>query len=326
MTNYVLYHANCLDGLGAAYSAWKRLGAKDTLYIPVQYGKDFPDIKVQTTDTVYILDFSYPHDVIKANIPETTEIVVIDHHESAKDHHDAIMADLDRITMGVFEIRKSGAVLAWEWFMGSVPVPMLLRHIQDRDLWKFELPSTRAILTGLRATTGYTNFEVLDSMMYTQDGKECSEYLKVLAFKGSILNEYDDHMCDSFARAGSEKIAAVHFMGHKTALYNTTTLISDIGAAVLRNGQGYDIAMSYFVTSDLKMVFNLRSDDKGANVDVGDIAKCLGGGGHHNAAGFSVSLDVGAGLVQTLTNDDSTVVFIGNTDNDSLEILRARCI
>lgn len=321
MANYVLYHANCLDGLGAAYSAWKRLGAKDTRYIQVQYGKDFPDIKVQTTDTVYILDFSYPHDVIKANIPETTEIIAIDHHQSAKDHHDAIMADLDRITMGVFEIRKSGAVLAWEWFMGNIPVPMLLRHIQDRDLWKFELPSTRAILTGLRATTGYTNFEVLDSMMYNQDGKECSEYLKVLAFKGSILNEYDDRICDSFARAGSEKIAAVHFMGHKTALYNTTTLVSDIGSAIVKSGQGFDIAVSYFVTSDCKMVFSLRSDDKEANVDVGSIAKRLGGGGHRNAAGFTLDLVVGAALVKMLTFDDGSAFFVSKVDSDELSVM-----
>jgi len=35
----VLYHANCLDGFGAAYAAWKKFG--DTAdYIPVQYGEE----------------------------------------------------------------------------------------------------------------------------------------------------------------------------------------------------------------------------------------------------------------------------------------------
>ena len=55
-THCVLYHANCYDGLGAAWAIRKQLG--DTAdYIPVQYGESPPDV---TGKHVIIADFSFP--------------------------------------------------------------------------------------------------------------------------------------------------------------------------------------------------------------------------------------------------------------------------
>ena len=61
MQTKVLYHANCNDGAGAALAAYISMG--DTAeYIQVQYGKPPPECG--PGDVVYIVDFSYKHDVM----------------------------------------------------------------------------------------------------------------------------------------------------------------------------------------------------------------------------------------------------------------------
>ena len=66
----VLYHANCNDGFGAAYSAWKLLGNRAE-YIACSHGTPPPDI---TGKKVVCLDFSYDNATTKKLIKETVSI------------------------------------------------------------------------------------------------------------------------------------------------------------------------------------------------------------------------------------------------------------
>lgn len=299
MANYVLYHSNCTDGFAAAYSAWKGLSGNAT-FIPVNYSQPFPDIELTADDTVYLLDFCYPFEVLQKVLPKDSTIIVIDHHKTMQETFEKIVSCEDWIGTGVFDLNKSGAVLAWEWFMQGEDVPVIIQHVQDRDLWKFDMPATADVIAGLRALKDSHKFEVFDTLVYDGGGNYASEMLKKLTTMGSVLNDKTTKDCEGYARSGSEKIRTILFHGHKTALYNTTSLISDIGAAVLRNGEGYDVSLSFFVSSDLKMIFSLRSYDKGSNVDVSSIAKMYGGGGHRNAAGFTMGLKEGSQFIESL--------------------------
>ena len=49
----IIYHANCSDGFGAAYAAWKCLGKKAT-YHAAKHGSTPPDVAGKN---VAILDF-----------------------------------------------------------------------------------------------------------------------------------------------------------------------------------------------------------------------------------------------------------------------------
>ena len=53
--NLVIFHANCNDGFGAAYSAWKLLGNRCE-YIACAHGETPPDV---TGKKVAILDYSF---------------------------------------------------------------------------------------------------------------------------------------------------------------------------------------------------------------------------------------------------------------------------
>ena len=53
--NCVIYHADCTDGFGAAYAAWKQLGNRAE-YFACKHGTPPPDVKGKI---VAILDFSF---------------------------------------------------------------------------------------------------------------------------------------------------------------------------------------------------------------------------------------------------------------------------
>ena len=128
----VLYHDNCNDGFGAAYAAWKLLGNRAE-YIACSHGDPPPDVKGKK---VVILDFSYSNQVTKKLIADAEDLWVIDHHKSA-------MVELHDISSTHFDMTKSGAMLAWDFFHPGKESPKFIQYIQDRDLWKWELPYSK---------------------------------------------------------------------------------------------------------------------------------------------------------------------------------------
>ncbi len=64
--NCVIYHADCTDGFGAAYSAWKQLGNRAE-YHACKHGTTPPDVKGKN---VVILDFSYDNATTKKMIED----------------------------------------------------------------------------------------------------------------------------------------------------------------------------------------------------------------------------------------------------------------
>ena len=74
MKSVVLHHANCTDGFGAAWSAWKRLGETGT-YLTVDYGTRPPQL--DSDSQVNLLDFSFPREVIEKMQALYAKLIVI---------------------------------------------------------------------------------------------------------------------------------------------------------------------------------------------------------------------------------------------------------
>ena len=123
--NMVLYHANCPDVFGAAWSFYKKYG-DSAEYIPVFHGHPPPDVSGRR---VFIADFSYDRDTMIQMQKDSEFIIVLDHHKSAE----LQCSDLEFCH---FDMSHSGAYLAWQYLFGDSSVPMLIRYIEDRDLWR----------------------------------------------------------------------------------------------------------------------------------------------------------------------------------------------
>ena len=130
--NLVIYHADCSDGFGAAYSAWKLLGDRAT-YHAAKYGETPPDVRGKN---VAILDFSYDNATTKKLIAMANNLIIIDHHKSA-------MVELHDVSCTRFDMTHSGAMLAWNFFHPGKEAPRMIKFIEDRDLWKWQIPYSK---------------------------------------------------------------------------------------------------------------------------------------------------------------------------------------
>ncbi len=252
----VLYHADCLDGFGAAWALWKKYPA--ARYLPVEHGRPPPE--GLDNDHVVMVDFSYPREVIERLAGSTAGFHILDHHVTAQ-------AALAGLPYAHFDMTKSGAVLAWEWAHAE-PVPWLLQYIQDKDLWEWRLPMSREINAALASYP--FDFEVWDGLTQA-----------TLEVEGRAILRQEDVLIAKVVRES----VLVRFEGETVPAVYSPVLTSQIGE---RLGRGYPFCIIWH-QRDGRRYFSLRS--KPGAADVSAIAARHGGGGHTNAAGFSVPLE-----------------------------------
>lgn len=272
MTRWIFYHANCLDGFGAAYAAWVKFGYGEAIYRACHYDEgEAPFDMCEPDDEVFVLDFSFKRDILLRQ-SRRLKIRVLDHHKTAE-------ADLSGLPFCTFNSAKSGAVLAWEHFHPDTAVPKLLRHIQDRDLWKFEMFETKEITTALRSMS--QNFEVWKEHM-----RDTSTLSEIGGIQLSVVNEE--------VRLITERSGWLEIKGYKVPAVNSPIHQSEIGHALLDRYPEAPFAVVFFDVEKTQGVwvrtYSLRAE---SGFDVGALAAGFGGGGHASAAGFTVTLPGG---------------------------------
>lgn len=266
----VIYHANCLDGFGAAFAAYQHFSSKgiEAEYYSAKHGTEPPDCEGRE---VYIVDFSYKRSVLKHICDVAEKVTILDHHISAQEDLAGLEDEYDNLTV-VFDMERSGAVITWEHFHSSVP-PRLLLHVQDRDLWRFELEGTDEINTALMSYPFTFGFWC--------ELTENEAKLEELRAEGETLNRYRRQLIDQYKkRAVMGRVA-----GYEVPMVNAPhAIISELLGEL---AEGYPFAIGYQDRGNQRS-WSLRSSKDG--VDVARIAERFGGGGHRRAAGFSTEL------------------------------------
>ena len=194
-------------------------------------------------------------------------ILILDHHKTAAED----LLDLPANVTAKFDMGRSGAMLTWEhFFPGEAPPPLLL-HIEDRDLWRFALQNTREIQANVFSFP--YDFQVWDTLMATAPAALAAE-------GGAIERKHFKDIRELLGVTMREMVIG----GHRVPVANLPYTMSSDAGHELAKGQPF--AACYWDTPEGR-VFSLRSNDDG--VDVGEVAKQYGGGGHRNASGFRVS-------------------------------------
>lgn len=262
----IIYHGNCADGFSAAWCFWRKY--RDGCdYIAGVYQQDAPDV---TGRCVYLVDFSYKRSVVLRMLEQASHIVLIDHHKTAID--DLTGIESEKFSMFT-DLNRSGATLAWDFLFPGEDRPLLLGHVEDRDLWRFKLAGTREI-QALVFSHEYS-FETWDRLMAADQ----VELLKMTAAGAAIERKHHKDVAELVKVCQRRMVIANYSVPVASLPY---TLVSD--AAHLM-AQGQPFAACYWDTEEGR-IFGLRSTDDG--VDVSEIAKQYGGGGHVRSAGFKV--------------------------------------
>jgi uncharacterized protein len=258
---YILYHANCFDGFGSAYAAWKALGETAT-YIPVQHGQPFPEIPDQSE--VYIQDFAYSRAEL-LRLSDRHEIKVLDHHKTA-------MNDLSDLSFTIFNLNKSGATIAWEFWHPNQPIPELLLYVEDRDLQRLKLSESQSVHYALMSYP--MDFQVWDTLAVEQ--------LKV---EGKIITQFAQQMIEDICR----KVQFLEVGGYPNIpTVNSSILMLEVKARLCEQYPDAPFTAYYFDREDGKRQWGLRANQ--SDFDVSEVAKSLGGGGHRLDAGFEQSV------------------------------------
>jgi oligoribonuclease NrnB/cAMP/cGMP phosphodiesterase (DHH superfamily) len=279
MKTLCIYHANCADGFGAAWVVRQALGADNVEFHAGHYGKPAPDVEGRD---VIIVDFSYPYELLVLLGHQARSILIIDHHKTAAEalaqlpQAPASFAEWAPSTQRVgtvFDMNRSGAGLTWDYFNPGAPRPALINHIEDRDLWRFKLEGTREIQANLFSYP--YDFEVWDALMNTLTSQ-------LLADGKAIERKHHKDVAELVAGSKRRMVIA----GFDVPVANLPYIHSSDAGHLMAIGEPF--AACYQDTSEHRY-FSLRSHDQG--LDVGEIAKRYGGGGHRNAAGFKVPFD-----------------------------------
>lgn len=267
----LIYHGpSCLDGLACKWCVLQRWPDVET-HMGI-YGQDPPDV---TGKRVLIADFSYPEEQLKAMAAQALELVVLDHHETAREHVTKLLKE--NVIKGTFDLNRSGAGLTWEVVWGQRFGPKLIEHIQDRDLWKFEMEKTHEV-TALVASYGD------DLPAWTELARmlDSGRHREAHAQGEAILRARRQDMT-ALMRAG---IRTMIIGGERVPVCNAPFFwASEIGHELAKMSPvGW--GGTYMDLSTGQRQFSLRSADKD-KAPVHLIAKEYGGGGHPGAAGFT---------------------------------------
>lgn len=287
-----IYHGNCFDGFTAAWAVWKRFGDAFE-YIAGVYQTDPPDV---TDRHVLIVDFSYKRPVLMAMAAKARSVIVLDHHKTAAEDLAGLatppilapaiympgMADTWWLPNGPhaeFDMNRSGAGMAWDYCHVNINEdiacarPKIIDHVEDRDLWRFDLPFTREIHAGMSAYP-------FDFGAWDEIAVKCEQ--GTLANEGAAIDRKHLRDIDSILKITKTRIV---IQGHDVPIANMpVTMCSDAGNIMTK---GEPFAVTYY-DGPTHRHYSLRSTNEG--VDVSEIAKQYGGGGHRNAAGFALPL------------------------------------
>jgi len=257
----VIYHANCSDGFGAAWSAWKLLGDR-AMYVPATHGEPPPDV---TGQNVAIFDFAFDNATTKSLVKAAANLIVIDHHKSA-------MVELHDVACAHFDMKHSGAMLAWNFFHPGVEAPRLIKYIEDRDLWKWELSYSREFAAA---------FDMVEFKFEEYDRFVNDSVVDDAIKRGSYILAYTRNSVSNLAK----KAAHRKLMGHDIAVINSSHWIDELGDSL---GMTADAALIWKLDHQ-KGTINVSLRAQHADIDVCEIAETFGGGGHRRSAGFTLS-------------------------------------
>ncbi len=270
----VLYHGrNCPDGFGAALAAWLYYG-DSAEYLGLDHGDittvdDLPTVKGRT---VYILDFSFSADILQAIDERAAKLVMLDHHKSAAEKLTGFAC---RCGVVHFDMDKSGARLAWEFFHPHEPIPELLKYVEDRDIWKWEFAESAGFLSAL-------DMEEQDFARWREIASFTPGQLTMFMARGAAMDEKYRKLAADIAEGAQPLV----FNGIEGLMVNAPGMFHSLVGDILSAKTGTFALMWSAGAKGVKA--GLRSQ---RNFDCIALAESMGGGGHAQACGFKMGVE-----------------------------------
>lgn len=276
----VVYHSPCMDGAGARLAAWLAFGERAD-YLGADYGADESAlIDACRGREVYMADVSFPRPTMEALVQASASLRVVDHHATAQ----KALAGLPDV---LFDMEKSGAVLAFHDLHPGKPLPLLFAYLQDHDLYKFELPHSRELYM---AVSGQPQ-EVGAYARMAQEFDDPKRFAELVRDGAAIL-AWHDLRCEELL-ASAAPVVLEGFEGLALNFDGPKTMANRIGQRLAQISGTFGCLWRFDPASGEARI-SLRSTGE---VDVSAVASSLAeafgarGGGHPKSSGTSIPAD-----------------------------------
>lgn len=273
----IVYHHNDADGRCAAaivnkwFSERRSLAGDargDIVFREMDY-KDTPNFEDVLDEEVAIVDFSFKPEVMARLLEKTSRVIWCDHHKTAAAY------DYGRELAGIrdfTEKRRAGCEVTWDFFFPNRPHPTPLRLLGDYDAWRLnEGEQTFAFYEGLKLYPTFPTSYTWAVLLGDNPGPFYSEV--VTAGRNAI--KYRDNYCREI----------MHSFGYETRIDGVQAYATNFyrfgSQGFMEHWTKHPICIAY-IHDGKRFTVGLYSE----TVDVGEIARKHGGGGHKGAAGF----------------------------------------
>jgi oligoribonuclease NrnB/cAMP/cGMP phosphodiesterase (DHH superfamily) len=281
------YHADA-DGRCAGFWVSLNVGLTDLgRYEPecieINYGKPFPLEKIGQDEQVYIVDYSIEPSEMFQLLEITKDVTWIDHHKTAIEKYSDFPYEIRGVRFdGIagcmltycyihhMTARGEGEIKPFDIAMTG-DAPKFTKLIADWDVWKFAYgDDTRYFITAFNAYDFKPSSKLWDRFFTFPDEMACGSMIQ----EGTTMATFRDGWAKEYCRTkGFETVID----GHKAFAMNLGNCNSEYFKSVV----GYDILAPFCFDGD-KWTVSMYSK----TVDVSEIAKKYGGGGHKGASGF----------------------------------------
>jgi uncharacterized protein len=272
----VIYHGRrCPDGFAAALAAWLFYEGR-AQFLGLDHGdiKSVDDLPVLTGRAVYILDFSFSPDIMRGIADRAAKLVLLDHHKSAADKLSGFVSGFAcRCGVIHFDMHKSGARLAWEFFQPARPLPDLVRFVEDRDIWVWQYPESAGFLAAL-------DMEAFEFSRWAEIASFSPLQLTSFMARGQAMDEKFSKLAADIA-GGAQPVT---FNGQRGLMVNAPGVFHSLVGNTLSEKSG-TFALMWVADKDGVIKVGLRSQ---RGFDCIALAESMGGGGHAQACGFKM--------------------------------------
>jgi len=315
MRVFIFYHSADLDGhlSGALVEYWlqqrEHVKQADILMKPINYGEPFPYEEIQPQDMVFMVDFSLQPIIEMVNLAELCHLHWIDHHKTSIPDPKSRDSEIYNGIKGIRSADRAACELVWRyfWHEPGVPenvyqMPSFVSWIGRYDRWDQShqvewadkiIPfqyGMRAQETNPATVAGHDLWRAVLQMAEMETESPYNSWIRTTLMQGEAVQSYAARENEKFMKAHS-------FTSEWGGIYWLVVNGGEINSAresSVYNPKVHQGILSYVNVQGHFWRISMRTEKN--DLDLSELARAFGGGGHRKAAGFQTR-DLPAELV-----------------------------
>lgn len=274
---------NDLDGVGAALIVKHAFPQEEIEVISCNYRNIDETVNAymrrrlsMVDDFLYITDIS-PDKPVMDRLKKFSKIYNVLHF----DHHKT-RSYIKNYSFSTFDLKKSGTELISDYLGVGKD---FAKVVSAYDLWKLDSPyRERSVsMNGFLQFVGFEEF--FNVFKRDLDSDLTKEIQSVIYYSNISKKNYIGKKIKEYAEKATDYVDS---RGRNFTVFVVNRHVSDFGNAILEHPEGQHLDYVVMITAGgSSCSLRSRTPEK-KSVDVSEIAKFFGGGGHYSAAGFGI--------------------------------------